>query len=165
MRSFIIIVTLMLSNKVSVENKPKPKIKRLKVHTLPEVIIKIKKTFNLKEIVNTLKYTETNNNLHAIGDNGKAFGVLQIHDVCVRDVNRLHNTNYKHKQMFKEKFAEEVTLLYLKSGIKRFKKIYRKSPTEEQVVRMHNGGIYKGYRIKATLPYYRRYLKIKNKTL
>ncbi len=118
---------------------------------------------DLGYVVNLLKYTETDLNLDAVGDKGKAFGVLQIHDICVRDVNRLYKTDYTHKQMFKEKLATEVTLLYLRAGIKRFKRLYKKNPTEEQVVRMHNGGIYKGYKIAETLRYYKRYLRYKKK--
>jgi len=118
-------------------------------------------SINLEEIVELLKYTETDRR-NVIGDNGKARGILQIHKICVVEVNNFYNTRYTHNQMSVENLATEVAILYLKLGIKKFKKKYNKLPTEEQVVRMFNGGIYKGYRINATKKYYKRYLTYKS---
>lgn len=114
------------------------------------------------EIVEVLKYVETNNQPELIGDNGDSYGVLQIQWKAVQDVNKYFGTNYTHKQMFNPACAEEVTKLYMQMGAELYKKRYGKAPTEEVLVRNHNGGIYRGYRIKATLPYYRKYLRWKH---
>jgi hypothetical protein len=104
-----------------------------------------------------IKYIESMNKPDAIGDAGKAFGIAQIHKVAVDDVNRMYGTNYTHEDAFDVNCAEEIFHLYITAGIKRFTRIYKRPPTEGEVVRMWNGGIYQGYRIKQTLKYYIRY--------
>lgn len=114
------------------------------------------------EIVEVLKHVETLNQPDAIGDNGDSYGVLQIQWGCVQDVNRYFGTKYTHKDMFNVACAEEVTKLYMQMGAELYLKRTGKHPTDEVLVRNHNGGIYRGYRIKATLPYYRKYLRWKH---
>lgn len=121
------------------------------------------KANDYKEIINVIKYVETLNNPELIGDNGDSYGVLQIQKKCVDDVNRYYNTHYTHEDMFRIECAEEVTLLYMKMGEELYFKKYGECPTEEVLVRNHNGGIYKGYKTKATIKYYNKYLIFKNK--
>lgn len=118
----------------------------------------------LLKIYNVIKYVESNNKPKAIGDNGKAYGVVQIHKVCIDDINRIYGTDYTHLDAFDEVCSEEMFILYLSAGIERFKRIYKKYPREQDIVRMWNGSIYKGYRIRSTLRYWAQYerLKIKN---
>lgn len=118
---------------------------------------------NLNSIIEILKEVESLNNPDAIGDNGKAYGVLQIHKIYVDEVNLRFGTSYTHQQMFNEQCAEEVFHLYMTYATKHFQKKYGKSPTEEDIVRMHNGGLYKGYRIDATKKYYDKYLSFKSR--
>lgn len=113
------------------------------------------------EIVEVLKYVESRNNPNAIGDSGDSWGVLQIQKACVDDVNRYFGTQYTHKEMFNPACAEEVTKLYMKMGAELYEKRTGLKATEEVLVRSHNGGIYQGYKINATLKYYREYLKWK----
>ena len=115
------------------------------------------------EIIHVLKYVETLNEPSAVGDNGDSFGVLQVQRAVVMDVNRYFNTNYRHKDMFDEVCAEEVTILYMKMGSELYFKKYEECPTEEVLVRNHNGGIYRGYRINATITYYNEYLRWKKR--
>lgn len=121
------------------------------------------KSPDLESIVKVLKEVESLNNSKAIGDNGRAFGILQIHKVYVDEVNLRFGTDYTHKQMFQDECAVEVFNLYMQYASKKFCKKYGKDPTEQDIVRMHNGGLYRGYRIKATLKYYKRYLKFKGR--
>ena len=115
------------------------------------------------EIIEVLKHVETLNNPEAVGDNGASWGVLQIQKACVDDVNKYFGTNYTHRDMFQVECAEEVTRLYMMMGAQLYLERHGIPATEEVLVRNHNGGVYRGYRIKATLPYYRRYLKFKSK--
>ena len=115
----------------------------------------------LDQIYKVLKHVETNNRVDAVGDNGKAFGVVQIHKICVMDINRIYKTDYTHRQAFDETCSREMFMLYISYGIKRFKRFRRRSPTEEEIVRMWNGGLYTGYKKKTTLKYYKRYKKFK----
>lgn len=118
---------------------------------------------DLKTIRPILEIVETNSNPDAIGDSGKSFGILQIQKVCVDDVNRIYGTKYTHDEMFNPECAKEVFYLYLNAGIERYRNKYNKEPTEKDIVRMWNGGIYKGYRYKQTIKYYNKYLEVKMK--
>jgi hypothetical protein len=108
-----------------------------------------------------LKQVETNNDITAIGDNGDSYGILQIQDSVVSDVNRFYGTNYVHEDMFSEKASEEVFKLYLCLGKELFLKKNCRFPTEEELVRMWNGGIYKGHTYRQTKSYYQKYLYVK----
>jgi len=44
-------------------------------------------------LVNAIIYVESRGNDSAIGDGGKAVGCLQIHPICVREVNRILRKN------------------------------------------------------------------------
>ena len=115
------------------------------------------------EIVEVLKYVETLNQPHLMGDNDTSWGVLQIQKGCVDDVNRHFGTYYSHEDMFDVVCAEEVTMLYMKMGAELYLKKYGKEATEEVLVRNHNGGIYRGHRINATVKYYKEYLRWKSR--
>lgn len=108
-----------------------------------------------------LKTVETNNNTDSIGDNGRSYGILQIQRSVLKDVNRIYGTEYYHEQMFSEKASEEVFKLYMCYGREVFLKKHCRFPTEEEMVRMWNGGIYKGYKYKQTKKYYKKYLDVK----
>ena len=112
---------------------------------------------DLVQIYDVIKHVETNNKDSAVGDNGKAYGVVQIHKICVADINRIYKTNYLHKDAFNKDCAREMFMLYISEGIRLFKVKHCRSPTEGQIVRMWNGGIYRGYFKKATLKYLKRY--------
>lgn len=120
---------------------------------------------DLSSIVKVLKEVESLNDSNAVGDNGKAYGILQIHKVYVDEVNEKCGTEYTHNDMFDETCAEEVFHLYMELASERFINKYNKLPTEQDIVRMHNGGMYRGYRIKATKKYYNRYLRFKRDTI
>jgi len=115
----------------------------------------------LTSIMSILKTVETNNKPDSIGDNGRSYGILQIQRSVLSDVNRIYDTNYRHKDMFSEKASEEVFKLYMCYGREVFLKKHCRFPTEEEMVRMWNGGIYKGYTYKQTKKYYKKYLDVK----
>ena len=118
---------------------------------------------DLGQIYNVIKHVETNNRELAVGDNGKAYGVVQIHKICVDDINRIYKTSYTHQDAFDKTCSREMFMLYIAAGVKRFKRKYDKDPTEGQIVRMWNGSIYNGYNKRSTVKYYKRYLSYKQK--
>jgi hypothetical protein len=115
----------------------------------------------LKSISEVLKEVESNNNPEAIGDGGKAFGVLQIHEACILDVNKHFGTNYTHEDAKKPEIAEDIFVKYLSLGIKLYKKRCGTNPNEYDLVRMWNGGIYRGYEYESTLYYLEKYKRYK----
>ena len=120
------------------------------------------RTTLITAIMNVLIWVESNNNPSAVGDNGKAIGILQIHKDCVEDINDTYYTVLMHEDMLSEKLSKEIFVLYLKHGWRVFKKKHHHDPSEEDLVRMWNGGIYKGYSNPATEKYYKKYLITKN---
>lgn len=117
---------------------------------------------DLLEIADVLKEVETNNNPDAIGDGGKAFGVLQIHEACILDVNRFYGTEYTHEDAKDPDIAEDIFIKYIQVGIKLYKQRCGYAPSDREIVRMWNGGIYRGYEYKSTKPYLAKYLKYKD---
>jgi hypothetical protein len=117
----------------------------------------------LTSIMSILKTVETNNDSDSIGDNGRSYGILQIQRSVLSDVNRIYGTNYRHRDMFYEEASEEVFMLYLCYGKEVFLKKHCRFPTEKELVRMWNGGIYKGYKYKQTKAYYQKYLDVKER--
>lgn len=113
---------------------------------------------NVTQIMEVLKVVESNNKVNAIGDNGKAFGILQIHKVCVDDINRFYGTDYTHEDAFDISCSEEMFHLYINMGISRYKKRNGVEPSEKRTVQFWNFGIYqKPY----DNGYYKKYKKSK----
>ena len=105
-------------------------------------------------LIEALCLVESGGDPNAVGDDGEALGILQIHRVYVDDVNRiLRDDIYSHnmrmspwcsKQMFRtyvEHYATENRL--------------GRPPTLEDLARIHNGGP-DGYKQDRTLPYWRK---------
>ena len=111
---------------------------------------------------NIIAKIESNNNPDAIGDNGKAIGIYQIHKCVIDDVNKHFNTSYTWPESAKDTTtAKEIMCYYLELGQQIYYKKHNKYPTEYELVRMWNGGIYQGYKIKATKKYLIKYMKNK----
>ena len=115
----------------------------------------------LTSIMQILMVVETQGNADAIGDNGTAFGILQIRSICVRDVNRIYKVNFEHKKMFDVETSKNVFMAYMGHGWAHFVKRHGYDPSEQDLVRMWNGGIYTGYQRESTEPYYQKYLELK----
>ena len=104
-------------------------------------------------LVQKLIEVESNGNLDAIGDAGKAYGQLQIHEVAIKDVNRLYGTSYKHEDAFDYYLSIEICYLYLK-----FWSSARGTTEPEHLARIWNGGPL-GHRKDSTLVYWEKIQK------
>jgi len=135
------------------EIKPKALLPQTKTN-LPDHI-----TIDFNPIIKKLIQIETGGNKNLVGDNGSALGLLQIRPGCVRDINMTYHTNFKHSDALDSLKSVVMCELYLQKGIKLYIKKHKKYPTVEQIVRMWNGGIYKGYLYASTEKYYHKFLK------
>jgi hypothetical protein len=95
---------------------------------------------NIDRLVEALVRTESNGNAAAIGDRGKAFGILQIHDVMVKDFNRITGKNYRHADMFDEITSREVARGVLNFYSKHIEKTTNRKATEKELGFIWNGG-------------------------
>ena len=119
---------------------------------------------NLKEIRFIIKHVETNFRMDIIGDGGDSFGILQIQQGVITDVNRVFGTDYVHEDAFDERCADEIFKLYISIWSKKLERREKRPVTEEDIVRMWNGGP-RGYQKRSTLDYLERYYNYKNKYL
>lgn len=104
-------------------------------------------------LILALIMVESGGDNFAIGDNGRAYGCLQIHEICVKDVNRIYGTNYVHEDAFHREKAIRICELYL-SYYASEKSLGRKA-TFEDMARIWNGGP-NGYKKESTLKYWRK---------
>jgi hypothetical protein len=115
---------------------------------------------NITEIRDILKHVETNYRPHMIGDGGDSYGILQIQQGAIDDVNRVYGTDYNHQDAFDITCAEEIFELYITIWTKNLEKKQQRAATEEDIVRIWNGGP-QGWRRSGTLKYLSKYNQYK----
>jgi len=113
-------------------------------------------------LIPLLMQIESNHNPNAIGDNGTAFGILQIREIYIKDVNRIYGTNFKVSDAYNVEKSIEITTLYLKHYGKRYEKLTGNTANMEILARIHNGGP-NGFKKSATLPYLRKLKNFQNR--
>jgi len=84
-------------------------------------------------LISAMMLVESGGYAGAIGDGGRALGVLQIHAGVVEDVNRRHGTNYKHEDALDPSKAIRICRLYIESYAPQ-------DATPEIYARIWNGG-------------------------
>jgi len=62
--------------------------------------------------VEALVRVESRGNHRAIGDHGRAYGILQIHKGVILDVNRWYGTHYRHVDAFDPVKARKICKMY-----------------------------------------------------
>ena len=62
--------------------------------------------------VQALIVVESRGNSKAIGDHGRAYGILQIHQGVIQDVNRWYGLQYRHRDAFDPVKARKICKLY-----------------------------------------------------
>lgn len=96
---------------------------------------------------------ESGGDKKAIGDRNlknKAYGVCQIRQPYLDDVNRVAKTNYTMQQVAaSESLSRWCTVVYIKHYGKRYTRLTGKPLTAEVAARLHNGGP-NGWKKKST---------------
>ncbi len=110
-----------------------------------------------KKLLLAIMMVESNLNPNAIGDNGKAFGILQIHEAYVQDANLLSimggGKRFEHNDMFSQLYSVNVFFLYMERWATESR--LEKKVTQEDIARIHNGGP-NGYKQDSTLKYWEK---------
>ena len=113
-------------------------------------------------LLTTLIAVESGGNQNAVGDThlqNKAYGILQIRQPYLDDVNRISGTVITMDEVRKsESVSRWVTVTYLRHYGKFYERKTGKKPTMEVYARMHNGGPY-GWRKSSTDEYWRKFQK------
>lgn len=92
------------------------------------------------QLIDALIAVESRGNANAIGDGGKAFGMLQIHAVMVQDANRIAKTTYTHDDMFEPAKARAVANIIISHYARHIERTTGTRATDEQLARIWNGG-------------------------
>ena len=88
---------------------------------------------DFKDLLDAIEWIESEGNLFAVGDGGKAVGAFQIHPIMVRDVNRiLGHDKYSQKDRWSKAKSREICTIYLNH--------YCKNKSYEYMARSWNGG-------------------------
>lgn len=92
-------------------------------------------------LLNALIWVESSRNEKAVGDNGKAVGLLQLHKIYVDDVNRiLGKKKYSYADRWNPQKSVEMAVVYLKHYGRRYERLTGKKASYEVLARIHNGG-------------------------
>lgn len=89
----------------------------------------------LNLLIPILMVVESGNDPNAVGDNGRAVGVLQIHPEVVEDVNRIYKKTYTLEDRLNVEKSQEICRLYLE-----FYSRYFKYPSAKTMACIWNGG-------------------------
>lgn len=109
-------------------------------------------------LIPALIAVESNGDSKATGDNGKAKGMLQLHQIYIVDVNTRYKTSFTHDDAFDAKKAKKIVKFYLLHYGKRYERITKKTATYEILARIHNGGP-NGYKKPQTVKYWNKVKK------
>jgi len=114
---------------------------------------------NIKEnLISSIAKVESSNNPTAVGDGGKAVGLLQIWPCVLDDVNRVYGKRYTLADRLDPVKSREICRLYLEHYGKNYTKKTGKQPTDEVYSRMWNGGP-AGWSNKKTIEYWNKVKK------
>ena len=99
---------------------------------------------------------ESSGNPNAIGDNGLAYGCLQLHAAYVQDAAEYARQDWVHEDAFDPETAKQIVRAYMARYAT--KKRLGREPTYSDLARIHNGGP-QGFKKTATDKYWQKVKK------
>ena len=114
--------------------------------------------YNAFRLANALVEVESGGDCSARGDGGRALGCLQIHMICVRDVNRIAGTAYTSSSRRNLVDSIKMCRIYLAHWCAHYERRTGKVATAEIAARIWNGGP-AGWQKIATLKYWNKVKK------
>lgn len=61
---------------------------------------------------------ESGGDQYAVGDEGRAVGILQIHKCVVDDVNRIYKLNFRYSDRWDVRKSKRIAVLYLQHWVR-----------------------------------------------
>lgn len=112
-----------------------------------------------EKLINALIQVESSGKADAIGDGGNAVGILQIWPAVIEDVNRVYKVKYTLSERKNPVLSKQICRLYLKHYGKYYTKKTGKTPTNQVLARIWNGGP-AGYKKEATVEYWNKVKRV-----
>lgn len=109
-----------------------------------------------------LAQVESNHNRLAVGDNGKAIGLYQIHADYWQDGCKFLGVEWPYHRAFRTTCSDEIVTAYLTHYGKAYEKKTGSTATLEVLCRIHNGGP-DGWKKKSTVKYWNKCKKVMEK--
>lgn len=106
----------------------------------------------IQPLIEALMSIESNYNPNAVGDGGKAVGILQIHPICVDDVNRIYGTSFEYTDRLDINRSYRICYLYLNHWGKHYEQSTNQLISPYILAQIWNGGA-KGWSKTSTRPY------------
>ena len=106
---------------------------------------------NIMTLILALIAVESNGNDRAIGDDGLAYGCLQLHAAYVQDAAEFANEDWTHEDAFDRETSIDIVLAYMARYATEAR--LGRLPNAQDIARIHNGGP-NGYKKDATLKYW-----------
>ncbi len=95
---------------------------------------------DIPRLVSALEKVESSGKADAVGDGGKAIGILQFHAAQVKEGNRIAGTSYAHSDMKEPEKARKLANAILRYNAKQIKAKTGREATESELARTWNGG-------------------------
>ena len=107
-------------------------------------------------LLTALIAVESSGDPNAIGDNGKAYGCLQLHSAYVQDAAEYARQDWTHEDAFDPEKSKQIVRAYMARYATERRLV--RTPTYEDISRIHNGGPM-GFRKSATDKYLQKVKK------
>ena len=108
-------------------------------------------------LILTLIAVESSGDPNAIGDQGRAYGLLQMHSAYVQDAAEWAKTDWTHEDAFDPQKARTIFIAYMDRYAQDHKRPEGMSRAE-YISRIHHGGP-RGFLKESTIPYWNKVKK------
>jgi hypothetical protein len=122
-------------------------IKDFEIESLKTELVK------LEPLLKAIAYQESRLNPNVKDGKNNDVGMYQITPIAVKEFNIQYNDSLKHEDVRCVEVAERVTKGLLVVGVRNFLRENGHFPTISDIGRMHNGGIYRGWKKDVTKNY------------
>jgi len=113
-------------------------------------------TMNWAALIAAIAMVESGGDPQAVGDGGRAIGILQVRKILIEDVNRVADTWYRWPQDARDPAkSRRIARLYLDYYCGRYTARTGQAITPDVAARIWNGGP-RGYAFSCTADYGRR---------
>ena len=104
-----------------------------------------------ENLIDSLVQVESSGRPSVIGDNGRAYGILQIHAITVAEANRIAGTRYTHGEMMEPAKSREVARIILGHYDRQIKRVTGREASAKQLAFIWNGGAAAWKRVNAPM--------------